>query len=186
VGAAVAAGTLALAGCGGGERQDADEPAGTFAVDIVRAQFPARQHLAQQSAFVITVRNRGREAIPNLAVTVRGFATRDRQPDLSDPTRPLWIVDRAPAAGVTAYDDTWTAGRVEPGRAATLRWHVTPVVAGTHRVTYAVAAGLNGRARAQLADGRRPQGAITVRVDEEPATARVDPATGRVLRSGDR
>jgi hypothetical protein len=186
VGAAAIAATLALAGCGGGERQDADEPSGTFAVDIVRAQFPARQHLAQQSAFVITVRNSGRETIPNLAVTLRGFATRDRQPDLSDPTRPLWIVDESPAAGVTAYDDTWTAGRLAPGRRATLRWRVTPVVAGRHRLTYAVAAGLNGRARAELDGGGRPQGAITVRVEDEPATARVDPATGRVIRSSDR
>jgi len=34
------------AGCGGGARQDADEPSGEFKVEIVDASFPRVQHIA--------------------------------------------------------------------------------------------------------------------------------------------
>ena len=37
---------LLASGCGGGERQDADEPSGTFKVDV-SASFPAEQRLAR-------------------------------------------------------------------------------------------------------------------------------------------
>ena len=104
----VSLGALALAGCGGGERQDADEPSGTFQVAVVRASFPTKQHLAQPERFVIAVRNTGHEAVPNVAVTVSSFAQRSEQPGLADPERAVWIVDSAPAA---ATPPTPTPGR---------------------------------------------------------------------------
>jgi hypothetical protein len=61
---------LALAACGGGERQDEDEPEGEFPVEITGAEFPAKQRLAQTSDLVLTVQNTGDEAIPDLAVTI--------------------------------------------------------------------------------------------------------------------
>ena len=67
---AASAAALAVAGCGGGQRQDADEPSGTFQVDVVRASFPVKQHLAQPERFVIAVRNTGDKTVPNVAVTV--------------------------------------------------------------------------------------------------------------------
>jgi hypothetical protein len=187
--AATAAALLALSGCGGDDRQDADEPSGTFRVDVRRTSFPASQRLAQQSTFEITVRNAGARTLPALAVTVDGFAERPRDgadesaPD-SDPQRPVWIVDSEPAGGVTAYDNTWTAGALAPGRSATLRWRVTPVVPGRHLLTYRVAAGLNGRARAVDPHGDAPEGAVQVDVSAVPSDARVDPRTGRVERLG--
>ena len=63
---------VTVAGCGGGKRQDADEPSGTFQVDVVNASFPAKQHLAKSERFVIAVRNTGSRAVPDLAVTVFG------------------------------------------------------------------------------------------------------------------
>ena len=75
---ALAACCAALAtGCGGDDaRQDADEPEGTWTVDVVEAEFPRRQKLAQPAELTITVRNEEDRAIPNLAVTVDSFSAR--------------------------------------------------------------------------------------------------------------
>ena len=59
---------------------------------------------------------------------------------------------------------------------------MTPVVAGTHTLRYEIAPALAGGARAQLADGGTPAGALRVRVADKPAKARVDPRTGAVRR----
>ena len=179
------AGALAgLAGCGGGERQDADEPRGTWRVAVVEARFPERQRLAQTERMTIRVRNEAERTIPNLAVTVEGFSGRETQAGLADPTRPVWIVDRPPSGGTTAYRDTWALGAVPPGGEREFTWRVTPVVAGRREVTFRVAAGLDGRAVARTGDGEVPAGRFVVRVSREPADSRVDPETGRVVRGG--
>src|SRR3954454_13828202 len=68
-----------VAGCGGGERQDKNEPSGTFDVRVTDASFPSAQHIADQSRMRIAVRNTGSKAIPNVAVTVKGFTHSDTQ-----------------------------------------------------------------------------------------------------------
>lgn len=176
------AGSLVAAGCGGGERQDADEPSGTFAVDVVDAEFPRSQRLAKQATMRIRVRNEAERAIPNLALTVDGFSRRSDQAGLSDPNRPVFIVDEGPRGGVTAYTNTWALGRLAPGKSRTFEWRVTPVRAGQYRLSYRVAAGLDGKARAQLDGGGRPEGTFKVKVSREPSQARVDPDTGEVIR----
>src|SRR6185436_14666675 len=73
MGLIMAVGCLSLSGClgcGGGERQDADEPEGDFPVAIANAEFPAKQRLAQTSDLTLTVRNDGDETIPDLAITI--------------------------------------------------------------------------------------------------------------------
>jgi hypothetical protein len=180
--AAAVAAMLVLAGCGGVQRRDADASNATYTVAVQRASFPARQRLAQRTALVLAVRNTGDRAIPDLVVTVRGFTDRSGGARNADPGRDLWIVDSAPAAAATALEDTWAAGRLEPGRSATLRWELTPVVAGRHALRYEIAAGLAGGARAQLAGGGAPRGDLNVRVIDRPAKARVDPRTGAVVR----
>jgi hypothetical protein len=181
---AVVAGLAAvgLAGCGGGERQDADEPSGTFQVDVVRASFPTKQHLAQPERFVIAVRNTGDQAVPNVAVTVSSFAERSEQAGLADPERAVWIIDSSPSGGQTAYTNTWALGRLPPGQTRRFVWRVTAVKAGTHTVKWQVAAGLNGKAKATLAGNRAPAGSVTVDVSAKPAQAHVDPKTGKVVR----
>jgi len=67
--------TVAFLGCGGGERQDADEPEGEFPVEIVSAEFPAKQRLAQTSELTLSVANVGDETIPDLAITA--FTVKD-------------------------------------------------------------------------------------------------------------
>lgn len=181
-GVAAVAALLALAACGGGERRDAGATDRAYTVDVERASFAARQHLAQRSALVITVRNAGEDAIPNLTVTVRGFTDQSGGPANADRSRDVWIVDRGPATAATAHEDTWTAGRLEPGARTTLRWELTPVVAGSHAVSYAIAPAVAGEGRVTLAGGGRPRGSLAVQVSGTPAQARVDPRTGEVRR----
>jgi len=180
IAASVAA--VAVGGCGGGKRQDADEPSGTFQVDVVRASFPAKQHLAQPERFVIAVRNTGNKTVPNVAVTVSSFAARSEQAGLADSERAVWIIDSSPRGGDTAYANTWALGRLAPGQTRRFVWRVTAVQAGTHTVKWQVAAGLNGKAKATLAGNRAPAGSVTVDVSSKPAQAHVDPKTGRVVR----
>jgi hypothetical protein len=182
---AAGAATLAVAGCGGGERQDAAEPSGTFKVDVVRASFPTKQHLAQPERFVIAVRNTGDRAVPNVAVTVSSFAERSEQAGLADPERAVWIIDDSPRGGQTAYTNTWALGRLPPGQTRRFVWRVTAVQAGTHTVKWQVAAGLNGKAKATLSGNRAPAGSVTVDVSDKPGQARVDPKTGEVIREGE-
>jgi hypothetical protein len=175
---------LVAAGCGGGEAQDVAEPSGTFQVAVVRASFPAKQHLAKSERFVIAVRNTGRRAVPDLAVTVDSFASRSQEPGMADPSRAVWIIDDGPRGGDTAYTNTWALGRLARGQTRRFVWRVTAVQAGTHTVKWQVAAGLNGKAKAVLAGNRAPSGSMTVDVSERPAQSRVDPETGRVIREG--
>jgi hypothetical protein len=179
----VAAASLVLtaAGCGG-ERRDAGTADRTYTVDIVRLQFPARQHLGDSPAFVMTVRNAGEARIPSLVVTLHGFSRRSGDASQADTRNLVWLVDDFPPGSVTAIEDTWATGPLAPGARVTLRWRVTPVLAGRHALDYAVAADLAGSARTRLADGGRPRGTITARVDERPPRTRVDPRTGRVTR----
>lgn len=178
---AVAAAALAVGACGD-DRRDAGVQERAYSVALERASFPRLQRLAQRTALVVTLRNTGERAIPDLVVTVRGFTDRGGGADDADPTRDLWVLDRQPAGAGTAFADRWSHGRLEPGRAATLRWDVTPVVAGRHELTIAVAPALSGPARVELE--RRPGAArrIAVRVTDTPAQARVDPRTGGVRR----
>ena len=166
--ALILTGLALLAGCGGGERQDEDEPEGDFEVEVTRASFPKKQSLAQSSNLVITVRNAGEVAIPNVAVTVNGFEFRKDDEALADNERPQFVVnglpreiggladakDATPLGCDTAYVNTWACGRLKPGDEKSFRWSVTAVKAGPYRISYLVAAGLSGNARA-VGVGRR-------------------------------
>lgn len=180
--AAAAAALLASTGCGGGDRRDADAPGGSYRVEVRRASFAPEQHLGQRRTLVISVRNAGDQTIPNLTLTVRGFSDRSRGPRDADLGRELWIVDRAPPGAMTAFEDTWTAGRLDPADTATLRWEVTPVVAGRHELTYEIAPAVAGSGRIELARGGEARGSISVRVTDRPPSARVDPRTGEIRR----
>ncbi len=171
----VAAATLLLGGCG--DDGDSGDDA-KYTVEIVRAEFPTLQRLAEQSTLQIAVRNIGDDAIPNLAVTLHGLGERAAD----NPRGSLWVIDVPPRGAVTASTDTWTAGRVEPGATATLRWVVTPIQPGNRVLSYDVDGGLKGDVGATLADGGQPRGSISVRVTDKAPKARVDPRTGEVIR----
>jgi hypothetical protein len=201
---------LSLGACGGGDRQDANEPRGNFTVEVTRASFPAAQKLAEQSRMTITVRNTGGERVPNLVVTLRSgrpgasasggtgsssqdaFGYRSSEPGVADPTRPTWIIDRGPdqlqregpGGAVTAYVNTWALGPLERDKTKSFTWDVTPVRAGTHAIDWRVSAGLDGKAIAKLQSGRIPEGSFTVSISDKPAQSTVGP-DGQVIRGGD-
>lgn len=182
------------AGCGGGERQDADEPEGTYKVEVTEASFPGEQKLAKRSTLRITVRNADTKAIPNIAVTLRGLERRVDDPDLADPRRPVFALNgepveigglpesrpQTPRGGDTAYVDTWALGELRPGQSRTFEWSVTAVEAGPYKLTYEISAGLDGKAKAVDRSGQTPRGVFTGTISDEPPDARVA-ADGRTV-----
>jgi hypothetical protein len=188
-----------LAACGGGERQDEDEPAGEFPVEIVTSNFSTRQRLAQTSFLRLGVRNSGERTIPNLAITIhvdpdaiRPFSIRDPQEDLAAPDRPVWILeneypklappgqslaelDSAPTAGAeTANSKTFAFGPLGPRDQVDAVWKWTPVRAGDYTLHYRVDAGLGGKAKAITADDSPPTGEFAVLISSTPPQTRVN------------
>jgi hypothetical protein len=178
----------AFAGCGGGERQDANEPEGDFAIEVVSSTFPEQQKLARSSELSITVRNAGDQDVPNIAITVNGLNFRATQPGLADPERPQFVVngvpreiggfpeakDTTPLGCDTAYVNTWACGRLKPGVEKTFVWKVTAVKAGPYKVSWRVAAGLNGKAKAVAAGGGpAPTGSFSGTVSRAAPEVRV-------------
>jgi hypothetical protein len=134
--ALVCAASVVAAGCGGGSRQDEDEPKGEFPVEVVSATFPKEQKLAKDSKMEIVVRNAGDEEIPVISVTVEcprspdqgqrsagsggspsgtggqggGFNYRTTFPGVADPSRPQFVVNTIPTRTPRNYD----RGRLDP------------------------------------------------------------------------
>jgi hypothetical protein len=205
--------SLVISACGsGGARQDATEPKGLFPVAVDSASFPSAQTLSQHTHLTIAVRNPGRKTIPNIAVTIcnvtctypasiargsaQAFGQNLNQKYLANSSRPTWVVDQPPGhcgyscnnggqgAGVTAYSNTWALGKLAPGKTIRFDWKVTAVSPGRHIVAWAIAAGLNGRARAVGATGAPPHGAFVVTISGKPAQTYVNNSGQIVTGSG--
>jgi hypothetical protein len=179
--------TLAAAGCGG-ERQDADAPSGEFDLEVTAATFPAEQRISQPTTLKLRVANRGDRAAPNLAVTVEtaprnegdapaAFAQDRDDPQLADAGRPVWILDRGPRGGDSAYVNTWAVGPLGEGQSRTVAWKLTAVEAGRYTVAWRIAPSLEG---GELTGGRT-EGEFAVTISDEPVPARVDD-DGEVVR----
>ena len=188
--AAAIATALLAAGCGGSPRQDADEPKGNYRLEVADAKFPASQSIAQSATMSIRVRNADTKAAPNVAVTVEtdpgkpgegtaAFGQRVDDARLSDPERPVWVVDTGPAGGDSAATNTWALGRLKAGQTKEFRWKVTAVQSGSYTIKYRISPGLDGRAR--LARGGRTNGSFRVQIQDKPVPARVDD-NGKVVR----
>jgi hypothetical protein len=196
-----------LAACGGGERQDANEPSGNFPVKVTEANFPSRQRISERTDLVLGIRNTGRTALPDLAVTIHtgetqangSFNIRLDQPNLANPSRPVWIlennypkllggdvtlanVDKAPPAGAAAAQtNTFQFGRVKPGASKHIDWRVTPAMGGTYTVHYQIAAGLQGKAKAVTPDGGPVNGEFVSKIATKPPQTCVSPS-GKILQ----
>lgn len=123
---------LGLIACGGGERQDANEPSGSFPAEVSDASFPHRQVLANSSDLKLAIKNVGTKTIPNLAVTIHtgkvkagvtatgsgqgSFNIHLNSPNLSNPNRPVWILENkypkllAPGVKSTELHEAPSAG----------------------------------------------------------------------------
>ena len=195
-----------VAGCGGTE-QNAGEPHAKFPV-AVASSFPASQTLAEQTSFMVRIKNVGTRAIPNVAVTVlnpkygsaaQAFGTLIKagsagQPILASRSRPVWIINRepgpcgyscknsGPGGAVTAYTNTWALGKLAAGHTAVFRWKLTAVQPGAYTVEYEVAAGLNGYAKAVTAGGSPARGSVDVHISSAPPNVTVQ-GNGQVTQN---
>lgn len=179
----------ALSACGGGDRQDKAEKGGNYKVEITSASFPAVQALAHATTMKIAVRNADTKDLPNVAVTVatqpgasggaaQAFSGDIQDTNVSSASRPIWIVDKGPGGGDTAYTNTWALGPLKAGQTRSFEWHVTAIKPGDYTIDYSVSPGLNGKAKA--AAGATTKGAFKVKIDDRPPSARVD-ANGNVV-----
>jgi hypothetical protein len=176
-------------GCGGDDRQDANEPDTSFDVTVVDSKFPTNQRLAEESNLVITVRNDAEETIPNVAVTLNGLTARSDNPNLQDSSRPVFVINgdaakiggyqevklATPQGGQTALVNTWTLGKLEPGAKKSFRWRMTAVKPGPFELTYAVAAGLGGKAKAVGPGGAQPKGSFKGTISSRAPVSRIGP-----------
>jgi len=112
--------------------------------------------------------------IPDVAVTLDSLSYASTYPNLAANRRPVWIVNTGPGpvparpvetaavnppgGGDTAFVNTWALGALAPGAVERFVWRVTPVRTGVHTVHFAVAAGLDGKARARQATRRANPG----------------------------
>lgn len=186
---------MLVAGCGGGSRQDANEPEKTYTV-TTKASFPSKQSIVKPAVMTVQIHNESAATMPNVAVTVDSFDYTSEYQDLAARKRPIWVIEQGPGAiadppvqsvsvsppggGQTAYVNTWALGPLGPGRTKTFVWRVTPVKAGTYTVHYRVAAGLAGRAKTRLVDGSIPHGQFTVTIAPRPPARHFNPSTGQI------
>ena len=186
----------ALAGCGGGSRQDANEPEATYRMKVTRVSFPRLQAVARPVKLEIVIRNVGAKTAPKVAVTVDSLTYNSRFAALADPRRPIWVVERGPGAiakppvesqevsvpggAQTAAVKTWALPSLAPGHAARFVWELVPVKPGTYTLHFGFAAGLSGKSKARLAVGSQ-RGAVTVHIAGRPPATHVNPKTGKVV-----
>jgi hypothetical protein len=152
---------LLLAACGGGQRQDAQEPSGNFKVDVTSSSFPATQRLSEHTHLVLAVRNDSGKTIPDIAVTIcnvtcaypappgegtsaTAFSENLQMPGLAHPSRPVWVVDRPPGACNYGCQPGSPGGEGGPGGAVTAyanTWALGALAPGhTARFDWAVTA----------------------------------------------
>jgi hypothetical protein len=203
--AVAGASALAMAGCGGGSKQDADEHAGNYPVKVVRASFPQNQSLAKNSTMEIVVQNAGQQMIPMISVTVKcgaalggSFSTATQDTNVADPERPQFVVNKIPTATErvnppldpaplersSSYVDTFPLGPLGARHTATFMWDVTAVKAGTYKLCWRVNAGLDGKAKAVPASGSQPvAGEFKGTVSKKAPKATVGPDGRSIIES---
>ena len=195
--------TLAISACGGGQNQAASRAQRKLPGRGEHRQLPRLQRLSQHTHLVITVRNAGSKAIPDVAVTIcnvtcaypapkgegsSSAGVRGRhQPDLpgqsvapavghrasSRPLR-LQLPERRAGRGGDRLRQHLGPGAPGPGQTARFDWAVTAVQPGRHVVAWQVAAGLNGKAKAVLSNGAAPHGSFAVEMSTAPAQSYVN------------
>ena len=201
---AVILAAILLAACGStADPQDANEPEGDYQVEVTTSEFPTRQRLGESNNLVLGVSNTGTETLPMLAFTVfigdgtadGSFNIRSDQPGLENPNRPVWVLENKypqlagepPPSGISggtrAQTNTFAFGPLDPGETQEAIWRLTAVKAGTYTLSYTIAAGLDGNAKAVTSSGQQVKGKFVVKLLEKPPQARVN-NRGKVVTQG--
>jgi hypothetical protein len=181
--AALAAAAL-LAACGGGSSSDANEPTGTYRVEVTDASFPALQRLGQTSLLRLKIRNSGDKTVPALTVTftVAGkkgvdsslpFGVRDPQAGLAQPDRPVWVLAQSyprlagstkPGGATTSNRKTFDFGPLKPGQSTDTVWKLSAVREGKFTLLYTINAGLTASTKAVTNGGVTPGGSFAAEI----------------------
>ncbi len=178
----------ALLGACGESSSNANEPSGTYRVQVTEASFPDKQRLGQTSLMQLGVKNSGRKTLPGLAVTVTiagkagansslPFGVHDPQAGLSLPDRPVWVLAETyprlvgssePGGATTSNRKTFDFGPLKPGQTTRAVWKLSAVKAGHFTVLYRVNAGLSGSAKAETGkNGIAPGGSFVTEITQE-------------------
>jgi hypothetical protein len=180
---------LLLGACGGDDSaSDAGEPAGTYPVKVVNAEFRAKQRVGETVLLRLGVRNTGSEALPALTVTISvggeagrnsalPFGYRDPSPEIAQPDRPVWALaarypkvngSSEPGGAETSNAKTFDFGPLEPGETTEAVWKLSAVRTGAYELFYEIGAGFGGKAKAETANGAEAGGSFTTRITEVP------------------
>lgn len=172
-----------FSGCGGSS-QDANEPAGTYRVEVTEASFPAKQRLGQTSLLRLGVRNTGEKTVPAVSVTIRiagkagrasslPFGVHEPTPGLANAERPVWVLAETyprfvgssePGGATTSNRRTFDFGPLQPGASTAAVWKLSAVRVGRYRLLYRVDAGLSDEVAAETDNGAVPGGSIVAEI----------------------
>lgn len=181
--ALVVALALGVSACGG-PSSDANEPEGTYRVQVTEASFPTKQRLGGTYLLELGIRNTSGKTIPALTVniSIKGkegqgstlpFAIHDPQPGLAQPDRPVWVLaahypkfagDSAPGGAETSNQKTFDFGALKAGKSADVVWKLSAVKSGKYTLLYSIDAGLSGKAKAETGGGVAPGGSFAVEI----------------------
>lgn len=173
-----------LAACGGESSSDANQPAGTYRLQVTEASFPTRQRLGQTSLMRLGIRNSGDKTVPALTVTITvagkegrdsslPFGVHDPQAGLAQADRPVWVLSETyprlvgssePGGATTSNRKTFDFGPLKPGASTDAVWKLSAVKAGKFTLLYRIDAGLSGTARAVTGGGAAPGGSFVTEV----------------------
>jgi hypothetical protein len=193
---------LSLSACGGGGSSGSAEH-GKYSLRVVRAEFPAKQHLGQTSVMRIGIRNTGKRTVPALTVSISiagregetsslPFSVHDPEPGLAQPDRPVWVLalhypklagSTKNGAAETSDRKVFDFGPLKPGSTREAVWKLSAVKAGRFTVVYRVDASLDGSARAVTAGGVKPGGSFVVTIAERSPETTVNDA-GEIVEIG--
>ncbi len=193
-----------LSGCGGSS-QDANEPAGTYQVEVTEASFPAKQRLGQTSLLRLGVRNTGEKTVPAMSVTIRiageagkasslPFGVHEPTPGLANAERPVWVLAETyprfvgssePGGATTSNRRTFDFGPLRPGASTAAVWKLSAVRVGKYKLLYRVDAGLSDEVTAETDNGAVPGGSIVAEITPKlPETEVKD--NGEIVEIGSR
>jgi len=173
-----------LAACG--ESSADKEPGGEFDVGVTAASFPSLQRLGQTSLLKLSIKNEGDKTVPNLVVyfTVAGkqgataslpFGVHERQAELANPTRPVWVLaehfpklagaSAGEKGGATTSDPkTFAFGPLKAGETRSAVWKLSAVRQGKYTLRYQVGAGLGSQTKAKTKGGVAPGGTFVAEI----------------------
>jgi len=182
-----------VAACGESSPSTEKEPAGAYQVEVTDAAFATEQRLGRTYLLKLAVRNNGDKTIPGLTVnfSIKGgegenstlpFGIRDPQPGLAQPDRPVWVLSEhypklvgssEPGGAGTSNPKTFDFGPLKAGETTEAVWKLSAVRTGRYTLLYAIAAGFNGRAKAETGNGVTPGGSFVVRISPAPYATEV-------------